>query len=184
MKETALLIIDVQNDYFDGGKNPLVGPELAVQKVAQLLTRFREQNLPRIFIQHISRNPEASFFAPNTPGIEIHPAIKPTTNERIIQKQVPNSFIGTGLFDYLKSLNIGRLVICGMMTHMCVDATVRAAKDLGFDVLVIADACATKDLKFEKGVTKAEQVQIAFLSAFSAYYAKVVTTQEFLSGKS
>ncbi len=180
MKPAVLLIIDVQNDYFIGGKNPLSGAEKAVENVAGLLSHFRKQNLPRIFMQHVSKQPGAGFFAIGTQGVEIYPSIQPETDEKVIQKQVPNSFHETGLYDYIKSLNIGRIVICGMMTHMCVDATVRAAKDLGFEVLVITDACATKDLKYGKELIKADQVQMAFLSAFSSYYAQITDTMTFL----
>lgn len=180
MKE-ALLIIDLQNDYFTNGAMPLVGAELACENSKLLIEEFRQKQAPIIYIQHIATRPDATFFLRNTDGVEIHNMISPLENEKIVIKHFPNSFRDTDLLEYLQVNNITDLVICGMMTHMCVDATTRAAKDFGFIVSVIGDACATKDLDYRGKTVKSTEVQNSFLSALSYFYSTVQTTKEYLN---
>lgn len=176
----ALLIIDIQNDYFQGGKAELINPDKASRNAKLLLEYFREKNLPVIHIQHISNRPNATFFIPDTKGAEIHDDVKPKDTEQIIIKHYPNSFRETNLLEYLKSNNITDLVICGMQTHMCVDATTRAAKDFEFNCIVIGDACATKDLEINNLKVNEAYVQTSFLSALNNYYSTVMTTEQYL----
>lgn len=181
--KTALIIIDIQNDYFENGTVTLVGSDKAGNNANLILERFRMDNLPIIHIQHIATRPAATFFLPNTKGAEIQDNVKPLGQEKIIVKHYPNSFRETALLDYLKSKNITDLVICGMMTHMCVDATTRAAKDFGFNIVLIGDACATKDLEINGQIVKAEEVQKSFLASLNYFYATVKTTKQYLDNK-
>jgi nicotinamidase-related amidase len=176
--KTALLLIDMQNDYFEKGKMELTGAEEASLKAKELLNFFREKNLPIIHIQHFATREGSTFFIPNTDGVNIHKNVEPINGEKIIRKAYPNSFRDTGLLDHIVFSGIHRLVICGMMTHMCVDATARAAFDYGFENVVVKDATATKELVFEDKTIPAEQVQAAFLSALNGIYAKVISTDE------
>lgn len=176
----ALIIIDIQNDYFEEGKMPLVAPEAAAQNAKKILADFRLKNLPVIIVQHIASRPEGGFFLPNTLGAEIHASVKPLDTEKIVVKHYPNSFRETDLYEYLNKLDINDLVICGMMTHMCIDATTRAAKDLGYNCTVIGDACATCDLEIFGNVTEAKDVHNSFLSALNYFYAKVTTADQYL----
>lgn len=176
----ALLIIDIQNDYFDGGANPLVGSLEASLQAGKVLDKFRKQSLPVVHIQHLSTRPGSTFFIPDTKGAEIHRNVYPIAGEKVITKNYPNSFRDTELLEYLKSKGITDLVVCGMMTHMCVDATVRAAKDYGFEITIIGDACATKDLSVNGKDVKAEDVQTAFLSALDYFYATIITAGDYL----
>jgi nicotinamidase-related amidase len=180
---TALLIVDIQNDYFEKGTMTLVGSELASENARLILDRFRAKGLPAIHIQHIAKSPAATFFLPNTVGVEIHKNVKPLVQEKVIVKHYPNSFRETELLDYLKTNNIRNLVICGMMTHMCIDATTRAAKDLGFTCVLIGDACATRDLEVNGQKVQASEVQKSFLAALNSYYADVITTKQYLEVK-
>ena len=180
---TALILIDIQNDYFENGTMPLVGSGKASLNARQILDKFRAEGMPIIHIQHIAARPNSTFFLPATKGSEIHDNVKPKENEKVIIKHFPNSFRETELLEYLKSRNITDLVICGMMTHMCVDATVRAAKDFGFNCTVISDACATRDLTINGETVKAVEVQKSFLAAFNGFYASVKTTKEYLAEK-
>ena len=177
----ALILIDIQNDYFENGAMPLVGSLEASENAEKILNKFREEGSTVVHIQHIAARPDATFFLPNTKGAEIHNNVKPLPSEKVIIKHFPNSFRGTVLLDYLKENRIEELVICGMMTHMCVDATTRAAKDLGFVCKVIRDACATRDLDINEKTVKAENVHNSFLAAFTYYYADVITTDQFLN---
>ncbi|HEX3023722.1 MAG TPA: cysteine hydrolase family protein [Chitinophagaceae bacterium] len=180
---TALLIIDIQNDYFSGGAMPLINAEEASLNAAKILNNFRAENLPIIHIQHIAVKPNASFFLPNTFGVEIHKNVVPLQNEKLIIKHYPNSFLQTELLEYLKSRNITDLIICGMMTHMCIDATTRAAKDFGFNIVLIGDACATKSLEINWQKVDASDVHNSFLAALHSAYATVTTTSHFLDSK-
>jgi nicotinamidase-related amidase len=176
----GLLIIDIQNDYFENGPAELVGSNEAAVNAKLILEKFRNENLPVIHIQHISTRSNATYFLAGTKGAEIHENVQPKPNEKIIVKHFPNGFRETALLEYLTSNGISDLVICGMMTHMCVDATTRAAKDYGFNCVVIGDACASKGLEVNGNKVKAADVQIAFLSALNYFYATVKTTEQYL----
>lgn len=176
----ALLIVDIQNDYFPGGTMALEGAEAAGANAARLLADFRAKKLPVIHIQHLAARPGATFFLPGTPGAEIHPCVAPLPTETIIQKHYPNSFRQTGLEEHLKKHAIAELVICGMMTHMCIDTTTRAAFDLGFRCQLVHDACATKSLGFAGHTVAAQQVQIAYLAGLHGIFAECVSTAELL----
>ncbi|WP_255491430.1 cysteine hydrolase family protein [Dysgonomonas sp. ZJ279] len=176
----ALIIIDIQNDYFEGGANPLVGSYEASLNANLLLNDFRAKDLPVIHIQHLANREGATFFAPNTKGAEIHANVTPVDGEKVIVKHFPNSFRETELHAYLQSLKIDKLVICGMMTSMCVDSTTRAAKDLGYNCTVVGDACAAPNLQINGETVAAKDVQNAFLAALNYFYSTVLTTEQYL----
>lgn len=179
--KTALILIDIQQDYFDGGKNPLEGSREASQIAARLLEQFRSKKMPIVHIRHISLGSNASFFQANTSGADFHPDVVPFSSEFIIEKHAPNGFLGTGLSDILNQIKAERLVLAGMMTHMCVDATVRAASDNGFDCWLAHDACATKELVFDNHKIPARQVHSAFLAALRDGYARVMASEQILA---
>jgi len=175
---TALLIVDIQNDYFPGGAMEVVGATAAANQASRVLAAFRRRAWPVIHMQHIAARAGATFFLPDTVGAEIHESVVPLSDERIIQKHFPSSFRETPLLEYLREKNIARLVIVGMMTHMCIDTTTRAAVDLGFVCLLAHDACATRDLSFNGAQVAADKVQSAFLAALSGTFAKVLSAEE------
>ncbi|MGD0750311.1 MAG: cysteine hydrolase family protein [Anaerolineales bacterium] len=177
--KTALILIDIQNDYFPGDKMELEAPLSAAQQARRLLDLFRQQGWSTIHIQHISNSPGATFFLPDTAGLDFHQSIRPLPGEKVIVKNFPNSFRATGLLGYLQGANIESLVLCGMMTHMCVDASTRAAADFGFPVRLAADACATRELVFGETKVPASSVQAAFLAALKSY-GQVLKTEEIL----
>ena len=174
----ALLIVDIQNDYFPGGAMELEGSLLAAAKAGQLPQAFRRKSKPVIHIQHVSTRPGSTFFLPNTKGVEIHEAVAPVAGETVIQKNYPNSFRETPLLDHLKQLGVTELVIAGMMTQMCIDTTTRAAADLGFQCFLAHDACATRALSFGGVTVPAAQVQTAFLAALNGLFAKVQPVEQ------
>jgi nicotinamidase-related amidase len=178
--KTALLLIDIQNDYFPGGRMELEGSPEAAARSRLLLDLFRRHGWPTVHIRHISIRPGATFFLPETEGAEIHASIGPRPGEPVIEKHFPNSFRETTLLEHLKQVGAERLAIAGSMTHMCVDATVRAAADLGYPVLLAADACATRALKYGETTVPAAQVQAAFLAALKSY-AQVLPADEILA---
>lgn len=177
---TALLIIDIQNDYFPGGAMELVGSDEAAQRGSRVLETFREKALPVVHVQHISTRPGATFFLPDTRGAEIHERVRPREGETVIVKHYPNAFRETRLMEHLRERGIGRLVVMGMMTHMCIDTSTRAAADAGFECTLVHDACATRDLSFGGETIPATSVHHAFVAALSGAFAKVVAADEVL----
>lgn len=171
--DTALLVVDVQNDYFPGGKMELVGATEAGNRAQKVLETFRQKALPIFYLQHIATHPGATFFLPNTRGAEIHQSVRPNDREIVFQKHYPNSFRETPLLDHLRRSGITRLAVVGMMTHMCIDTTTRAAADLGFECLLASDACATRAQSFNGITVPAESVQAAFLASIDGWFAKV-----------
>ena len=175
---TALVLIDLQNDYFPGGTMELVGAEAAVARAAALLEAFRARSLPIFHIRHLAKRPGATFFVPGTPGAEIHAAVAPAAGEPVVTKHFPSAFRETTLLDALRQADAKNLVVAGMMTHMCVDTTVRAATDLGFACSLAQDACATRDLQFGGETVEAAKVQLAYLAALHGSFATVKPAEE------
>lgn len=169
----ALLIVDIQNDYFPGGAFPLVGPEAAAAGAASVLEAFRAGGETVVHLQHVG-TPDAPFFKPGTEGAEIHASVAPAEGEAVLVKGEPNGFLGTGLEGVLRDGGVDELVVAGMMSSMCVDATVRAAADLGFGVSVIHDACAAPDLQFGGRTIDGASVHGAFMAALGSAYATLV----------
>ena len=174
----GLLIIDIQRDYFPGGSYPLVAPEAAAEAARRVLDAFRESGEPVLHLKHVWDAPDATFMRPGTDGIEIHPLVAPADGEPVIEKAEPNGFIGTGLEGTLREAGIDSLVVAGMMSSMCVDATVRAAVDLGFTATVVHDACAAPDLAYEGMEIPGLSVHGAFMAALADGYATLVASRE------
>lgn len=169
--KTALLLIDIQNFYFEGGSSALVNPIPASLNAAKVLNDFRAKGRLVVHIKH-----------GDGPQSEIHENVRPLSDEKIFVKQEVNSFLNTGLLEYLRENKVKRLVLCGMQTHMCLEAATRAASDFGFECIVIGDACATKDLKFGDKLIKAEDVHYSTLATFRPY-AKVMNADEYLKNE-
>jgi nicotinamidase-related amidase len=175
----GLLVIDVQNDYFAGGKMELADPQKALEQILRIEQYFLENDLPVIYIQHIKETSNADFFKRGTHGACLHPALHTNASSIIIEKHYPNSFFETNLQKQLKLLPVNQLVITGMMTHMCVDSTTSACAELGYQPIVLADATATKALTYNDSNAAAQQVQISFLAALENF-SQVMTTNEYL----
>jgi nicotinamidase-related amidase len=178
----GLLIVDIQRDYFPGGAYPLVEPEAAADSTRRVLEAFRGGGEPVIHLKHVWDEPEATFMRPDTDGVEIHPAVAPAAGEPVIEKSEPNGFVETGLEQHLRERGIDQLVVAGMMSSMCVDATVRAAVDLGFEATVVHDGCAAPDLEFGGETVAGRTVHAAFMAALADGYAEVVSADDLLAG--
>lgn len=176
----GLVFIDLQNDYFPNGRWELHGAEEAVFHAGRLLHYFRERGLPVIHVKHINSGKDAPFFAIDTKGAEIHHVVLPQGGEPVIEKHWPDSFYETDLKACLENGNIGRLVVCGMMTHMCVDTTVRAAKSLGYEITLIEDGCASRDLEWNGITIPADMVHGAYMAALNGRFARIVTADQWL----
>jgi nicotinamidase-related amidase len=178
----ALVIVDIQNDYFAGGAHPLVRPDAAAAAARRVLEDFRRRDEPVVHVQHVWDAPDASFMRPGTDGVEIHESVAPRDAEPVVRKEHPNAFLDTRLEEELRARGVEHVVVCGMMTSMCVDATVRAAVDLGFRATVVHDACAAPDLEFAGRTISADEVHGAFLAALGDGYAEVRSADELVGG--
>lgn len=178
---SALIIIDIQNDYFKGGCNELYQPEPAAENASRLLEHYRSSGLPVFHVQHISLRKGATFFLPDSDGADIHESVKPIKGEKVFIKHLPNSFFDTGLADELVISHVNDITVCGMMSHMCVDTTVRAAKEIGFATTLIHDACAAKDLIWQNEMIPAATIHHSFMAALQGNFAEVISTDEFLT---
>lgn len=177
----ALLLIDIQNDYFTGGAMEVPGAEATAFTASSMLAFFRERSMPLIHIQHVAARRGATFFLPGTHGAEIHASVEPVPGEPVFQKHFPNAFHKTPLLDHLKGMDISRLVISGMMTQMCIDSTIRAAFDLGLRCSLASDACAARPMSFGGITVSADRVQAAFLSSLDGLFAKVATADDLIA---
>jgi nicotinamidase-related amidase len=178
--KTCLILIDIQNDYFPDGRMVLVGMEQAATNAQMLLQAYRSTGSRIVHVQHVSMGSNATFFLPETHGVKTHNLVMPLESESVVTKNYPNSFRDTHLLDILKKENMTELVFCGAMSHMCIDATVRAGFDLGFNCVVAEDACATRDLCFNDITIQASTVHASFMAALSGTYATVLSTEQVL----
>jgi len=181
MPARALILIDIQNDYFPGGKWPLSGMEAAADRAARVLEGARKAGDVVVHVRHEFPSAEAPFFTPESPGAKIHPKVDPRGNEPVVLKHQVNAFRDTELKQVLDRNGVNEVVIVGAMSHMCVDAGTRAASDLGYKCTVVHDACATRDQEFEGKVVPAADVHAAFMAALKFGYAELVSTDEFLA---
>jgi len=168
-QKTALLLIDIQDFYFPGGRLQLENPEIAGMNAGLILDQFRKNDMP---VYHVRHNFES--------GGNIHQYVKPQDGETVISKDEINAFLEEELLDKLQEDSIQQLVICGMQTHMCVEAAVRAAHDLGFSCLLVSDACATRALQYEEHIITAKNVQYSTLKSLQDGYARIITTEALL----
>lgn len=179
MSKRAILVVDLQNEYWPSGNLPLHGINAAAANAARVMAYARVKGDLVVNIRHEAHG--APFFVPGSAGVEINEAVRPATGEPVITKNFPNSFRDTGLSDLLKEKGIEEVVVIGAMSHMCVDATVRAANDMGYKTTTIHDACATLDLTFDGVTTPATQVHAALMAALSFGYGEVISTDAFLT---
>jgi nicotinamidase-related amidase len=182
MPKRALVLIDIQNDYFPGGKWTLNGMESAADNAARVLAAARAAGDLVIHVRHEFPTVEAPFFAQGSNGAQINPKVRNLESEAVVLKHHVNAFRETDLKALLERHGIEEVVICGAMSHMCVDAGVRAASDLGYQCMVVHDACATRDQEFDGATIPAVQVHAAFMAALRFGYAKLVSTEEYLAG--
>jgi len=182
MHKRAIIVIDLQNEYLPTGKLPLTGIDAAVAHAVTVIAEARRTGIPVLHVRHESASNEAPIFVPGSDGVEIQAAVAPREGEPVITKHFVNAFRDTDLKQQLDARGVGEVVVIGAMSHMCVDACVRAAADFGYTVTVLHDACATLDLAFNGVTAPAAQVHAAMMAAFAFGYARVTSTDAWLAG--
>ena len=180
MTKRALIVVDLQNDYFPGGKWTLHEIEAAADNTAQLLAAARRQGELVVHIRHEFPTQDAPFFAPGSEGAKIHPKVLNQGDERVVVKNHINSFRETDLKAVLDSSGVTEVVICGAISHKCLDALKRAASEFRKKVSYDHDESASRDLEFEGVRVPAAQVHAAFMAALGFGYATTRSTREHL----
>lgn len=179
MSNRAVVVIDIQNDYFPNGRYELVGIEQAAANAARVIEAARARGDRVIHVRHVFPSQDAPFFTPDSPGSEINPVVAPREGEPVVVKNAPNPFLNTGLKQLLDDNGIEEVVVVGAMSHMCIDATVRAASDYGYKTTVVQDVCATRDLEFGGTTVPAASVHAAMMSALGFAYATITDTDAY-----
>lgn len=182
MTQTALILVDIQNDYFEGGRWPVAGMLQASKTAASLLADARANDMLVLHVRHEIPSPDAPFFRPGSEGAEIHANVAPVTGEAVILKHKPNSFLGTDLKARLDEAGITKVIVAGAMSQMCIDATSRAAADFGYGVTVVQDACAAKSVTFQGHTVAAQDVHATIMAALDGTYAQVADYKQFAEG--
>ena len=181
MSKHALVVIDLQNDYYPGGDWTLHNIDAATTNASKVLAETRSKGDLVVHVHHEFQSDEAPFFKPNTYGAQIHESVSPEDGELTVLKHYVNAFKDTQLKSIMDENGITQITFIGAMSHMCIDAAARAASDFGYQVTVVEDACASRDLDFNGETIPAAQVHSAYMSALSFAYADITTTQEWLN---
>lgn len=168
----ALLVIDVQNEYFTGAL-PIMHPAGHLEQVLAAMDAAVGR-VPTIVVQHHFSDPDKPFFQKGTPGWELHPEIKSRRHDLLIEKTLPGSFTGTPLEQWLREHNIGTVTIAGYMTHMCCDTTAREAVHRGLKVEFLRDATGTLALSNAAGEVTAEELHRSILCAQQMMLSEVL----------
>ncbi|KQN00200.1 Isochorismatase [Sphingomonas sp. Leaf230] len=181
MTKRALIVIDLQNEYEANGKLPLEKLDQAVTNATRVIGAARDGHETIVHIRHETPGSDDAPFAVGTNGTRIIEAVAPIDGETVLTKHYPNAFRDTGLKVLLDEAGVEDVLIVGAMSHMCIDATARAAFDFGYGVTVVGDACATRALSNDGVEVPAEQVHTAFMAALAFAYGSVVSTADLLS---
>jgi nicotinamidase-related amidase len=178
-QRTALVLIDFQKEYYSGNV-PLPDGEAAAASAGRLVAWADRAGVQVVHVHHVAPSPKAALFTPGSDRIEPHPKLVPHATHRRFTKALPSSFVGTELDAFLKGKGIETLILAGLMTHMCVDSTARDAISLGYKVVVVGDACATRDLP-DRGTGAPlphAEIHRASLTALADRFADVLTVAE------
>jgi nicotinamidase-related amidase len=175
----ALLVIDVQNEYFTGAL-PITHPAGHLERILGVMD-VAAGRIPVVVIQHAFVEPDRPFFQKGSSGWELHPDIAGRPRDVLIEKNLPGSFTGTGLEGWLRERGISTVAIAGYMTHMCCDTTARQAVHRGFNVEFLSDATGTLALSNSAGRVTAEELHRSILCAQQMLLSEVFPSQEWIA---
>ena len=183
MPKRALIVIDVQNEYFDGAL-PITDPppHVSLANIARAMDAATAAGIPVIVVQHGEDDPESPIFRKGSPAWELRPEIGERSRDHLVEKTLPGAFTGTPLESILQSRGVETVAITGYMTHMCVDTTSRQAAHRGYAVEILSDASGTLSLENSGGAASGEELHRATLVAQGQFFADVVNTDTWLRG--
>lgn len=172
----ALLVIDVQLEYFDGAL-PVSYPTGHLENILAVMDTASEAGIPTAVIRHHQSDPESPIFRLNSDSWKLHPEVENRPRDILIEKQLPGSFTGTNLESWLKQINADTVTIAGYMTHMCCDTTARQAFHLGYKVEFLSDATGTLTIENAAGVATAEEMHRCILVAQQMFISEVISSR-------
>ncbi len=175
----ALVVIDVQNEYFQG-RLPIYNTETSLPNILKAMDHARARGIPIAVIQHTNLLKDAVTFRKGSPEWELHPEVAKRPHDVLIEKNMPGSFTGTELENWLRNKGVDTVVIAGYMAHLCCDTTSRQAVHLGFSVEFLADATGTIPLKTDWGELSAEELHRNVLIIQAARFSKVLRTADWV----
>ena len=176
----ALLVIDVQNEYFAGGQLPITHPHGHLENVLRVMDAATDAEVPIVVVQHAFPQPEMPFFQRGTPGWELHPEVSSRPRDLLVEKNLPGSFTGTDLEAWLRERGLDTVTIAGYMTHMCCDTTARQAAHRGLKVEFLSDATGTLPVANSAGAVTAEELHRSILCAQQMMISEVLDTDRWL----
>lgn len=175
----ALLVIDVQNEYFDGAL-PITYPVGHLDRILEVMDRAAAAGVPTAVIRHHQADPQSPIFCKGSDQWQLHPEVEQRPRDILIDKQLPGSFTKTELDDWLKRVGADTVTIAGYMTHMCCDTTAKQAFHRGYKVEFLRDATGTLNIENAGGSVTAEQMQTSILVAQQMFISEVVSTNDWL----
>jgi len=175
----ALLVIDVQNEYFTG-KMPITYPAGRLAKVLGAMDAARAHGVPVVAIQHASAQADAAVFRKGSKEWELHAEVAARPRDVLIHKSLPGSFTGSKLEVWLRERGVETVVIAGYMTQMCCDTTARQAMHLGFGVEFLSDATGTLAIKNAAGTVSDEELHRVILVTQLMQFSRVMKTDEWI----
>ena len=179
----ALLVIDVQREYFDGAL-PITHPAGHLERILEVMDQAATAQVPTALIRHHQADPASPIFRLNSEMWQLHPEVESRPHDTLIDKQLPGSFTNTNLDEWLQGVAADTVTIAGYMTHMCCDTTARQAFHRGYQVEFLRDATGTLDVENEAGSATAEQLQTSILVAQQMFISKVIDVDEWLKQNS
>lgn len=177
----ALLVIDVQNEYFAGGALPITYPTNHLSNILEVMDAARAAGITTVLIRHHQPDPDSPLFCKGTKNWELHPEVASRPHDLLLDKTLPGSFTATNLESYLRDQGIDTVTIAGYMTQICCDTTAREAMHRGFKVEFLSDATGTLDLENSAGSIRAAELQKAILISQQMFISEVISKDEFLS---
>lgn len=175
----ALLVIDVQREYFEGAF-PVRHPVGHLDSILEMMDRASEAKIPTVVIRHHQPDPESPVFRIGSEMWQLHDEVESRPRDALIDKQLPGSFTGTPLDEFLKEKNIDTVCIAGYMTQVCCDTTARQAFHSGYQVEFLRDATGTLDVENKAGSVTAEQLHESILVAQQMFISDVIDNKTWL----
>lgn len=175
----ALLVIDVQNEYFTGAL-PITHPSGHLEQILKVMDAAASGQVPTVVVQHHFPQPDQPFFQKGSHGWELHPEVAARPRDLLLEKTLPGSFTNTSLDAWLRERGVNTVTIAGYMTHMCCDTTAREAVHRGFNVEFLSDATGTLPLSNAAGEVTAEELHRAILCAQQMLLSEVLPSSKWL----
>lgn len=176
----ALLVIDVQREYFEGAL-PIRHPVGHFEAILEVMDAAKRANLATVVVRHHQPEADSPLFCQGSDLWQLHPEVEARPRDLLVDKQLPGSFTNTPLDQFLKERGVDTVCIAGYMTQICCDTTARQAFHRGYKVEFLRDATGTLDVANKAGSVTAEQLHESILVAQQMFISDVIDKETWLS---